>query len=104
MKAAASNPAPSPLISRVKRYVASAVKALKPGAKSTHTLRMSTGRLMNCKKLWITAEVTMRPGYSVPPATLPRGYHERESNQFQKAVKDVFTSTFEARKLNHLHR
>ena len=62
MNADASKPAPSPLISRVKRYVANAVSALKPGAKRTHTLRMSTGRLMNCRKLWMMAEVTMSPG------------------------------------------
>jgi hypothetical protein len=49
------------------------------------------------------AEVTMRPGYRVPPATLPRGYHDRESNQFQNDWKEVLTRCFDARKLNHLH-
>ena len=47
------------------------------------------------------AEVTMRPGYNVPPATRPSGYHDRSSNQFQKDSKEVLTRCFEARKLNH---
>jgi hypothetical protein len=102
MKAAASNPAPSPLISLVKRYVAKAVKPLNPGANMTHTFRISTGKLIILKSLWKIAEVTMRPGYKVPPATRPSGYHERESNQFQKDSKELLTRYFEARKLNHL--
>jgi len=102
INAAASNPAPSSLISRVNRYVASAVSPLNPGASKTHIFRMSTGKLINRSVLWMTAEVTMRPGYNVPPATRPRGYHERESNQFQNDVKEVLTRCFEARKLNHL--
>ena len=102
MNAAASKPAPSPFISRVKRYVARAVNPLNPGAKRTHTLRISTGKLMNRRILWMMAEVTMRPGYKVPPATLPRGYHDRESNQFQNDWKEVLTRCFDARKLNHL--
>ena len=46
------------------------------------------------------ADVTISPGYNVPPATRPRGYHERSSNQFQKDSNDVLTKCFEARKLN----
>lgn len=102
MKAAASNPAPSVAISRVKRYVARAVNPLNPGANKTQTLRISTGRFTSHKSLWMTAEVTMRPGYNVPPATRPSGYHDLESNQFQNDEKEVLTNIFDARKLNHL--
>lgn len=44
--------------------------------------------------------VTISPGYSVPPVTLPRGCHVRSSNQSQKLVKPFATRYFVARKLN----
>ena len=53
------------------------------GAMKTHTLRMSTGKEKKSATHFILAEVTMRPGKIVPPMTLPRGYHDSLSNQFQ---------------------
>jgi hypothetical protein len=48
----------------------------KSGARKTQTLRMSTGKLTAWRSQWIKPEVTMRPGYTVPPTTRPSGYHE----------------------------
>lgn len=51
----------------------------------TQTFRMSTGMLMSRNPFQIRPEVTMIPGYMVPPTTRPRGYHAVGSNQFQNA-------------------
>ena len=52
MNTAASKPAEGEsLISEVKRYVAKAVRPEKPGARRTHMLRMSTGRVRK-RRTW----------------------------------------------------
>ena len=66
-------------------YVAQAVKPAKPGASITQTFRISTGMLIMRRKFHIRPDVTIKPGYIVPPTTLPRGYHAVGSNQFQNS-------------------
>ncbi|CAJ0760193.1 1558_t:CDS:1, partial [Entrophospora sp. SA101] len=43
------------------------------GANSTQRLRISTGKFKECNTLYMVAEVTIRPGKTVPPTTLPKG-------------------------------
>jgi hypothetical protein len=37
----------------------------------------------------MTPLVAMRPGYTVPPTTRPRGYHAVGSNQFQNSCPQI---------------
>jgi len=73
-------------------YVAQAVRPEKAGATMTQTFRMSTGILMKRSAFQISPEVTMRPGYMVPPTTRPSGYHAVGSNQFQNSWDRPSTS------------
>ena len=57
---------------------------LNMGARKTQMSRMWTGKWRELRSQWMVPEVTMRPGYTVPPTILPRGYHARSSNQFRK--------------------
>lgn len=58
------------------------------------------GRARRLRTRWMTAEVTMRPGYKVPPVTLPRGYQVLSSNQFKNELKLLDTRYLVALKLN----
>lgn len=76
MNAAANSPAEGEAdISDVRRYIANAVSPEKPGARSTQMFLMSTGIERSRRRWYMAPEVTMRPGYNVPPVTLPKGCH-----------------------------
>ena len=47
------------------------------------------------------AAVPIIPGKIVPPMTLPRGYHDSLSYQFQKAYQPSLAKNFVVLKLNH---
>jgi hypothetical protein len=48
-------------------------------------LRISIGKARKSMVHLIKLEVNIIPGYTVPPTTLPRGYQDSLSNQFQNA-------------------
>ncbi|GMG29744.1 unnamed protein product [Ambrosiozyma monospora] len=73
------------VISKVKRYMANEVNDEKAGANKTQMFLMSTGNPIAFKAEKITEEVTIKPGYNVPPVTLPKGYQVLSSNQFKKS-------------------
>lgn len=89
MKRAAQSPVdsrePSRPTSLANRYVAKAVRPEKAGASCTQTSRMSTGMLTAWRAFQIRPDVTMSPGYRVPPTTRPSGYQAVGSNQFQNS-------------------
>jgi hypothetical protein len=84
MKRAAKSPASDLLVhSLVKKYVEIDVNPAKTGARKTHTFLISIGKERKSAIHLILADVTMIPGKMVPPITLPRGYQDSLSNQFQ---------------------
>ena len=84
MNRAAKRPVSDLLVhSFAKKKVEIEVSPAKTGARKTHTLRMSTGNARKSPIHLMLAEVTMIPGKIVPPITLPSGYQDSLSNQFQ---------------------
>jgi len=84
MKSADKRPASERLVhSLVKKYVEMEVKPANTGAKKMHTFLISIGKERKSATHLMLAEVTMIPGKIVPPMTLPRGYQNSLSNQFQ---------------------
>lgn len=57
----------------------------KKGPVNTHTSLKDTMADSFSRMVYIAAAVNMMPGYTVPPMTRPKGYHESESNQFQNS-------------------
>ena len=84
MKRAERRPASGLFVhSLVKKYVEIDVRPAKTGARNTQTLRISIGNERKSAIHLIDADVTIIPGKIVPPITLPKGYHDSLSNQFQ---------------------
>ena len=85
IKRAANRPASALLVhSFVKKKVVIAVKPEKTGARKTQILRISIGNAMASSSHFVVAAVPIMPGNTVPPITLPSGYQDSLSYQFQK--------------------
>ena len=86
MKRAAKRPASGRFVhSLVKKKVDIAVNPENTGARKTQILRMSIGSETASNNHLALAAVPIMPGKTVPPITLPSGYHDSLSYQFQKA-------------------
>jgi len=58
---------------------------LKKGAINTQIFLISNGNAKKSIVHLMKLEVNIMPGYTVPPTTLPNGYHDSLSYQFQNA-------------------
>ena len=101
MNKAAKRPASARLVhSLVKKKVEMAVNPENTGARKTQIFLMSIGSETASRSHLVLAAVPIIPGKTVPPITLPRGYQDSESYQFQKAYQPSFARNFVLLKLN----